>query len=99
EIVDGEIVFVKPDSITIKDREGNVINREPFHVDTDPAEAQKGAYPYYMLKEIDEQPGVKRNLVQHYVAEDGYINIDKELLDALKKANHLYIITASIKYK
>ena len=98
ELVDGEIVIVKPDSITIKDPEGNVINREPFHVDTDPAAAQKGAYPYYMLKEIDEQPGVMRNLVQHYVAEDGSINIDKELLDALEKADRLYIVAAGTSY-
>ena len=98
ELVDGEIVIVKPDSITIKDPEGNVINREPFHVDTDPAAAQKGAYPYYMLKEIDEQPGVMRNLVQHYVAEDGSINIDKELLDALEVADRLYIVAAGTSY-
>lgn len=98
ELVDGEIVIVKPDSITIKDPEGNVINREPFHVDTDPAAAQKGAYPYYMLKEIDEQPGVMRNLVQHYVAEDGSINIDKELLDALEAADRLYIVAAGTSY-
>ena len=98
ELVDGEIVIVKPDSITIKDPEGNVINREPFHVDTDPAAAQKGAYPYYMLKEIDEQPGVMRNLVQHYVAEDGSINIDKELLEALEKADRLYIVAAGTSY-
>lgn len=98
ELVDGEIVIVKPDLITIKDPEGNVINREPFHVDTDPAAAQKGAYPYYMLKEIDEQPGVMRNLVQHYVAEDGSINIDKELLDALEAADRLYIVAAGTSY-
>ena len=31
---------------------GNAVEREPFHIDMDPQAAKKGAYPYYMLKEI-----------------------------------------------
>ena len=39
-----------------------------------------------------------RNLVQHYVAEDSSINIDKDLLDALEKADRLYIVAAGTSY-
>ena len=31
-----------------------------------------------------------------YVAEDGSINIDKELLDALEKADRLYIVAEAL---
>lgn len=98
ELVDGEIVVVKPQSVTIENMEGNQINRKPFHVDTDASEAEKGAYPYYMLKEIDEQPGVMRNLIEHYIAEDGSIKIDEKLLAALNQAQRLYIVAAGTSY-
>ena len=98
ELVDGEIVVVKPESVTIENMEGNQINRKPFHVDTDASEAEKGAYPYYMLKEIDEQPGVMRNLIEHYIAEDGSIKIDEELLKRLNQAQRLYIVAAGTSY-
>ncbi|KRM96129.1 glucosamine--fructose-6-phosphate aminotransferase [Liquorilactobacillus aquaticus DSM 21051] len=98
ELVDGEIVVVKPQSVTIENMEGNQINRKPFHVDTDASEAEKGAYPYYMLKEIDEQPGVMRNLIEHYIADDGSIKIDEKLLKGLNQAQRLYIVAAGTSY-
>ena len=51
-----------------------------------------------MLKEIDEQPGVMRTLIQEYVNEDGSVKIDQELLDALSKADRLYIVAAGTSY-
>ncbi|MCC7667714.1 glutamine--fructose-6-phosphate transaminase (isomerizing) [Liquorilactobacillus satsumensis] len=98
ELVDGEIVVVKPNSVTIEDPQGKVMERKPFHVSTDASEADKGAYPYYMLKEIDEQPGVMRSLIKHYVAEDGSIKIAPELLTKLNNADRLYIVAAGTSY-
>ncbi|KRL02470.1 glutamine--fructose-6-phosphate transaminase (isomerizing) [Liquorilactobacillus capillatus] len=98
ELIDGEIVVVKPQSVTIENMEGNQLKREPFHVDTDASEAEKGAYPYYMLKEIDEQPGVMRNLIEHYIGEDGSIKIDKKMLEGLNQAQRLYIVAAGTSY-
>ena len=34
----------------------------------------KGTYPYYMLKEIDEQPTVMRKLIQAYTDEAGQVS-------------------------
>ncbi|AUJ30714.1 glutamine--fructose-6-phosphate transaminase (isomerizing) [Liquorilactobacillus hordei] len=98
ELVDGEIVIVKPQSVTIEDPKGNVIDRKPFHVDTDASEVEKGAYPYYMLKEIDEQPTVMRSLIKHYIADDGSVTIDDALLNSMKKADRLYIVAAGTSY-
>ncbi|MCP0885795.1 glutamine--fructose-6-phosphate transaminase (isomerizing) [Ligilactobacillus sp. WILCCON 0076] len=98
ELVDGEIVIVKPNSIVIKNPAGEIMQRKPFHVDTDPAQAQKGAYPYYMLKEIDEQPGVMRNLIKEYIAADGSIKIDQDLLKEMSAADRLYIVAAGTSY-
>src|SRR5699024_11638490 len=50
--------------------DGNEIDRPTFKVDMDANAADKGAYPYYMLKEIDEQPAVMRKLVQEYFGDN-----------------------------
>lgn len=98
ELTDGEVVIVEPQSIKILDQDDNEIKREPFHVDTDPEAVQKGAYAHYMLKEIDEQPGVMRKLVQEYFNEDGTVKIDQALLDDLSQADRLYIVAAGTSY-
>ncbi|MCC3377726.1 glutamine--fructose-6-phosphate aminotransferase, partial [Cohnella sp. REN36] len=64
ELMDEEMVIVKEDSVTIKDLEGNVVTREPFVAEIDASDIEKGTYPHYMLKEIDEQPFVIRNIIQ-----------------------------------
>ncbi|MEJ6400288.1 glutamine--fructose-6-phosphate transaminase (isomerizing) [Nicoliella lavandulae] len=98
ELKDGEVVTVKPNSVDIEDRDGNHIERKPFHVDTDASEADKGIYPYYMLKEINEQPNVLRKLSQKYLSDDGSSKIDTKLLDAMKAADRLYIVGAGTSY-
>jgi len=98
ELHDGEIVVVKPDEIKITDQQGNAVERDTFHVDIDAAQADKGTYPFYMLKEIDEQPNVMRKLSQVYLNDGGQPVINAELLDALKAADRLYIVAAGTSY-
>lgn len=54
EIHDHEIVIVKRDEVVIKDQEGNIQNREAYTAQIDAADAEKGVYDHYMLKEIHE---------------------------------------------
>lgn len=98
ELDDHELVVVKPDKVTIKDFEGHEKHRDTFEVDMDPNAADKGAYPFYMLKEVDEQPAVLRRLVQKYMDENGEPQIDEKLLEAMKQADHLYIVGAGTSY-
>ncbi|WP_283573842.1 glutamine--fructose-6-phosphate transaminase (isomerizing) [Limosilactobacillus ingluviei] len=98
EIEDHELVIVKPDHVTIESFTNEEKHRDTFTVDMDPDAADKGAYPFYMLKEIDEQPAVMRRLVQEYLGADGHPQIDTELLAQMKAADHLYIIGAGTSY-
>lgn len=98
ELQDREVVTVKPHSIDIQDFDGNEMKRDTFKVDMDASAADKGTYPFYMLKEVDEQPAVMRRLVQKNLDEDGTPNISKDLLDDMKKADRLYIIGAGTSY-
>ncbi|MFC6181067.1 glutamine--fructose-6-phosphate transaminase (isomerizing) [Lactiplantibacillus daowaiensis] len=98
ELHDGEIVVVKPNEIKITDQQGNAVQCDTFHVDIDAAQADKGTYPFYMLKEIDEQPNVMRKLSQVYLNDAGNPVINTDLLDALKAADRLYIVAAGTSY-
>lgn len=99
ELNDGDFVTVKPDSIDIQDKDGNkVTDRKSFHVDIDASDTDKGTYPYYMLKEIDEQPNVMRKLSSEYLNEDGNPEIEENLLKSIKQADRLYIVAAGTSY-
>lgn len=98
EIGDHELVIVEPDHVTVKDFDGNEIDRPTFKVDMDANAADKGAYPYYMLKEIDEQPAVMRKLVQEYFGDNDVAQINEEMLKDMANADHLYIVGAGTSY-
>lgn len=92
EIADGEIVTVTADAVQIETQNGQPIQREAFEAKLDITDIEKGAYPFYMLKEIDEQPSVMRRLVQKYRDEAGEIAIDKNLQQALMASDRIYMI-------
>ncbi|MFH7820027.1 glutamine--fructose-6-phosphate transaminase (isomerizing) [Neobacillus thermocopriae] len=98
ELMDKEIVIVKTDKITIQTLEGQVINREPYTAELDASDIEKGTYPHYMLKEIDEQPAVMRKIIQMYQNEQGQLAIDSEIINAVKNSDRIYIIAAGTSY-
>ncbi|MEH7118505.1 isomerizing glutamine--fructose-6-phosphate transaminase, partial [Neobacillus vireti] len=55
-------------------------------------------YPYYMLKEIDEQPLVLRKIIQTYQNEQGALTVDPEIISAMNESDRVYIIAAGTSY-
>lgn len=55
-IEDGELVALTPEQVRVYKLDGEVVEREPFEVTWNVEEAEKGGYPHYFLKEINEQP-------------------------------------------
>ena len=98
ELMDKEIVIVTKDEVTIQNLNGEVIRRAPYTAELDASDIEKGTYPHYMLKEIDEQPLVMRKIIQTYQNEQGELLIDREIIGALKEADRLYIIAAGTSY-
>lgn len=94
ELHDEEVVIVTKEAIEIKTVDGTTIERAPYTAMLDMSDIEKGTYPHYMLKEIDEQPGVIRNIVSAYTNADGELSIDDAIVDAFKEADRLYIIAA-----
>ncbi|WP_436855852.1 glutamine--fructose-6-phosphate transaminase (isomerizing) [Staphylococcus caeli] len=98
EIHDHEIVIVKRDEVIIKDQEGNIQEREAYTAQIDAADAEKGVYDHYMLKEIHEQPAVMRRIIQEYQDEDGNLKMDPEVIKDVAEADRIYIIAAGTSY-
>ncbi|MDV2686571.1 glutamine--fructose-6-phosphate transaminase (isomerizing) [Alkalihalophilus lindianensis] len=98
EIMDEELVIVTRDSITIKTLDGTVMSREPYTAELDASDIEKGTYPHFMLKEIDEQPFVIRNIIQKYQNEDGSVRLDDDIREAMKGSDRIYIIAAGTSY-
>lgn len=92
EIEDGEMVTLTAENIVIEDQAGNEIQRAPYQAELDITDIEKGTYPYYMLKEIDEQPTVMRRLVQKYQNEDHSVAIDSQLIKTITESDRIYIV-------
>lgn len=97
ELHDKEVVIVKQDSVEISTLDGRVIERKPFKAEIDASDIEKGTYPHYMLKEMDEQPGVVRKIIQQY-EQNGELAIDTDILEAITRADRIYIIAAGTSY-
>lgn len=98
EIHDQELVIVKADSVEVQDYDGNVKERASYTAELDLSDIGKGTYPYYMLKEIDEQPTVMRKLIQAYTDESGQVVVDPAIIQAVQEADRIYILAAGTSY-
>ena len=98
ELRDKEVVLVHKDRVEISTLDGRQIERKPFKAELDMSDIEKGTYPHYMLKEMDEQPAVVRKIIQAYENENGDLAIDQDILDAISNADRLYIIAAGTSY-
>ena len=98
EIHDQELVIVRKDSVEVQDYDGNILERESYTAELDLSDIGKGTYPYYMLKEIDEQPTVMRKLISAYTDDKGQVSVDADIVKAVQEADRLYILAAGTSY-
>ncbi len=57
---EGEIVAMRPTRVEISKLDGTLVNREPLTIQWDVEAAEKGGYPHFVIKEINEQPDALR---------------------------------------
>ena len=98
EIHDKELVIVTANSVEVQDYEGNVLERGSYTAELDLSDIGKGTYPYYMLKEIDEQPTVMRKLISTYADDSNKMLIDPAIIKTVQEADRIYIIAAGTSY-
>ena len=98
ELHDGEIVILTRESATIKTLDGEVLERAPYTAEIDASDIEKGTYAHYMLKEMDEQPAVIRNIIQHYQNENGDIELTEGVRELVSEADRVYIVACGTSY-
>ncbi len=75
-ISDGEMAVIGQNSARITDLEGRPATREPQHITWDAEMAEKGGYPHFMLKEIEEQPRVLQETLMGRLDASDRIELD-----------------------
>ena len=93
EIEDEEFIKLTREEVEIFNIPGAKVERAPYTAELDASDIEKGTYPHYMLKEIDEQPYVIRRIVEQYFV-DNKIDINEEIVEAVKGSDRIYIIAA-----
>jgi glucosamine--fructose-6-phosphate aminotransferase (isomerizing) len=98
EIYDEEIVMVNRHFVEVQKMDGAVVGRKPFTAPLDAADTEKGTYPHFMLKEIDEQPFVMRKIMEEYQTNNNELKLDADVRKAMQSADRIYIIAAGTSY-
>ena len=88
---DGEIAEITEHGLQIFNSEDEKINKVTEHIDWDEAQAQKGGFPHFMLKEIFDQPTVIKDALRGLLLDEegtaqlGGLNMTEEQIHAINR--------------
>jgi glutamine---fructose-6-phosphate transaminase (isomerizing) len=90
---EGRIVSLTRDGVAAMDLDGAGVPLQPIEVDWNVAQAQKGGYPYFMRKEIDEQPAAIRDTLAGRVHAGG-LQLDELRVpdDVLRQVSKVFVV-------
>ncbi|HKW58301.1 MAG TPA: glutamine--fructose-6-phosphate transaminase (isomerizing) [Candidatus Dormibacteraeota bacterium] len=71
---EGEVAAVTPLGAEVSTLDGVTVTPKIVHVDWDVAQAQKGGFPHFMLKEIHESPEAVANAMRGRLSDDGSVS-------------------------
>jgi glutamine---fructose-6-phosphate transaminase (isomerizing) len=71
---EGEMAAVTPLGSTVTTLDGLPVEAKVIHVDWDVSQAEKGGFPHFMLKEIQETPEAVANALRGRLDEDGHVS-------------------------
>ena len=94
-----EIAVLYTDHVALFDFEGNKIVKEPSHVEWDMDAAEKGGYPHFMIKEINEQPKACKDTMRPRIIKNGDgkstdVYFEENSIDGSWKKTGRVVITA-----
>ena len=92
-INNGELIILSPGGYEIrKIQDSSVVTREPKIIDWTPEMAVKQGYPYFMIKEIHEQPATLRNTLR---IQEHYLDLISTFLD---RAQEVFLVACGTSY-
>ena len=91
---EGEVAAVTPLGAEVSTVDGLTVKSKVVHVDWDVAQAQKGGYPHFMLKEINESDEAVANAMRGRLSDDGAVSFREfDVSDAqLKKIKDVLLL-------
>ncbi|HEV3170181.1 MAG TPA: glutamine--fructose-6-phosphate transaminase (isomerizing) [Actinocrinis sp.] len=96
ELGQAQVVEVRRDGVTVTGFDGSPAEGKRFHVDWDVQAAEKGGYPWFMLKEIDEQPRAIADTLLGRLSAEGRLVLDEMRMseDELRSVDKIVVIAA-----
>lgn len=94
ELGQDQIVTITADSVDITDFYGNFAAGKEYHVDWDPASAEKGGFSSFMEKEINDQPDAVAQTLLGRSDINGRLTLDEIRIDPelLKQVNKIIVL-------
>ena len=100
ELGQDQVVQISREGVVITDFDGAAVEAKPFTVTWDAAQAEKGGYDLFMLKEIAEQPKAVADALRGRVGKDGRLHLDEmRLTDAdLREIDKIVVVACGTAY-
>ncbi|RKX57634.1 MAG: glutamine--fructose-6-phosphate transaminase (isomerizing), partial [Thermodesulfobacteriota bacterium] len=98
---DGEFAILTKEEVKVFNLEGEPIHKEPILIQWDLAQAEKGGFPHFMLKEIYEQPeAVKHTLLGRINLDNGIVDFSREGLtkEFIEDTEKIFIVACGTSY-
>lgn len=94
-----EIALIEKDRVSVYNSQGIEIKKEITRIEWSMEQANKGGYPHFMLKEIEEQPNVIEKTLDVYMDYNGEVNFKDSLKNLnLEKIKEIYIVACGTAY-
>ncbi len=98
---EGEVVVLTKDSVKVTNLNGAEIVKKPSRIDWDIEQAEKQGYQHFMLKEINEQPGIIDKLLKMRINKGGIEIVFQEQdipAEKLKNIKNISIVACGTAY-
>jgi glutamine---fructose-6-phosphate transaminase (isomerizing) len=91
---EGEVAAVTPLGAQVSTLDGVSVEPKLIHVDWDLSQAQKGGYPHFMLKEINESSEAVANAMRGRLTDDGIVSFREFDVpdDELRRYNEVLLL-------
>ncbi len=94
ELGQDQVVTITADAVEVTDLDGQRVDAVPYTVDWDAEAAEKGGFPWFMAKEIHEQPRAVADTLLGRADADGVMTLDELHVDpsVLRAADKIVVI-------
>ncbi len=94
ELGQDQIATITPDSVSVIGFDGAPVEGKPYYVDWDAAAAEKGGYPNFMTKEIQEQPHAVADTLLGRTDQSGRLVLDELRISesALRNVDKIVVV-------